>query len=121
MKRTRLAGVASPGGASSPPLTSSLPPPLLPQAAQTIAPKSSRRIMGADRTPEAPAVGYFPPVGARRLFSYPLSLAVVVAALIAATGGWIAWWNYRSGLENTRMLADELFSRVARQTAVSTE
>jgi adenylate cyclase len=66
-------------------------------------------------------VGYFRPVGARRLFSYPLSLAVVVAALIAATGGWIAWWNYRSGMESTRMLADELFSRVARQTAVSTE
>jgi adenylate cyclase len=60
-------------------------------------------------------------VGARRLFSYPLSLAVVVAGLIAATGGWIAWWNYRAGLENIRDLAAGLFDQVARQTASSTE
>lgn len=60
-------------------------------------------------------------MGARRLFSYPLSLAVVVAALIAATGGWIAWWNYRAGLENIRELATGLFDQVARQTAASTE
>lgn len=60
-------------------------------------------------------------MGARRLFSYPLSLAVVVAALIAATGGWIAWWNYRAGLENIRTLAGGLFDQVARQTASSTE
>ena len=60
-------------------------------------------------------------MGARRLVSYPLSLAVVVAALIAATGGWIAWWNYRAGLENIRTLASGLFDQVARQTATSTE
>jgi adenylate cyclase len=60
-------------------------------------------------------------VGARRLFSYPLSLAVVVAALIAATGGWIAWWNYRAGLDNIRELAAGLFDQVARQAASSTE
>jgi adenylate cyclase len=66
-------------------------------------------------------VGYFQGVGARRLFSYPLSLAVVVAALIAATGGWIAWWNYRSGLENIRTLANGLFAQVARQTVDATE
>ena len=60
-------------------------------------------------------------MGARRLVSYPISLAVVVAALIAATGGWIAWWNYRAGLENIRTLASGLFDQVARQTAASTE
>ncbi|HLL25921.1 MAG TPA: cache domain-containing protein, partial [Kofleriaceae bacterium] len=60
-------------------------------------------------------------MGARRLFSYPISLAVVVAALIAATGGWIAWWNYRAGLANIRDLAGSLFDQVARQTASSTE
>ena len=60
-------------------------------------------------------------MGARRLFSYPLSLAVVVAALIAATGGWIAWWNYRAGLSNIRELAGGLFDQVARQTAATTE
>ncbi|MEO8843445.1 MAG: hypothetical protein ABI591_09260 [Kofleriaceae bacterium] len=36
---------------------------------------------------------------ARVRFSYPLSLAVVVATLIAITGGWIAWSNYRSGVD----------------------
>ena len=56
----------------------------------------------------------------RRLFSYPLSLALVVAALIAATGGWIAWWNYRSGLANTRALAGSLFDQIAEQTAEGT-
>lgn len=60
-------------------------------------------------------------MGARRLFSYPLSLAVVVAGLIAATGGWIAWWNYRAGLDNIRTLAAGLFDQVAHQTAASTE
>jgi adenylate cyclase len=58
---------------------------------------------------------------ARRLFSYPLSLAVVVAALIAFTGGWIAWWNYRAGLANIRSLAAGLFDQVARQAATGTE
>lgn len=58
---------------------------------------------------------------ARRLFSYPLSLAVVVAALIAFTGGWIAWWNYRAGLANIRSLATGLFDQVARQAATGTE
>jgi len=58
---------------------------------------------------------------ARRLFSYPLSLAVVVAALIAFTGGWIAWWNYRAGLANIRSLAAGLFDQVARQAAGGTE
>ena len=59
--------------------------------------------------------------GRRRLFSYPLSLAVVIAMLIAATGGWIAWWNYRSGIANIRSLANDLFDQVARQTAGSTQ
>src|SRR4051812_31617288 len=61
------------------------------------------------------------PVKPRRLVSYPLSLALVVAALVTLTGGWIAWWNYRSGLENTRSLAFDLFGNVARQTEVATE
>lgn len=60
-------------------------------------------------------------MGARRLFSYPISLAVVVAALIAFTGGWIAWWNYRAGLANIRSLAAGLFDQVARQAAGGTE
>lgn len=60
-------------------------------------------------------------MGARRLFSYPLSLAIVVAALIAFTGGWIAWWNYRAGLANIRSLAADLFDQVARQAAGGTE
>ena len=60
-------------------------------------------------------------MGARRLFSYPLSLAVVVAALIALTGGWIAWWNYRAGIANIRSLAGGLFDQVAKQTATQTE
>ncbi len=51
----------------------------------------------------------------RRRFSYPLSLAVVVATLIAITGGWIAWWNYRSGVENVRALAQGLFDQVSRE------
>ncbi len=56
----------------------------------------------------------------KRLVSYPLSLALVVATLVTATGGWIAWWNYRAGLENTRALAFELFGQIAHQTADST-
>ncbi len=60
-------------------------------------------------------------MGRRRLVSYPLSLAVVVAALIAATGGWIAWWNYHAGLANIRTLASNLFEQVAHQAASSTE
>lgn len=56
----------------------------------------------------------------RRLFSYPLSLALIVAALVSITGGWIAWWNYRAGLANTRELAAELFDRIAHQTADAT-
>ena len=56
----------------------------------------------------------------RRLFSYPLSLALVVAGLVSITGGWIAWWNYRAGLENTRALAGTLFDRIAQETADAT-
>ncbi|MFN0253829.1 MAG: adenylate/guanylate cyclase domain-containing protein [Kofleriaceae bacterium] len=57
---------------------------------------------------------------ARRRFSYPISLAVVVATLIAATGGWIAWWNYRSGVENVRSLAAALFDQISREAAGET-
>lgn len=57
----------------------------------------------------------------RQLFSYPISLTVVVAALIAFTGGWIALWNYRAGLDNIRSLAAGLFDQVARQAATGTE
>jgi adenylate cyclase len=57
---------------------------------------------------------------ARRRFSYPLSLAVVVAMLIAVTGGWIAWWNYRSGVQNVRALAASLFDQVSREAANET-
>jgi len=53
----------------------------------------------------------------RRTFSYPLSLAVVIAALVAGAGGWVAWWNYRAGLDNTRDLANTLFAQVGQQTA----
>lgn len=56
----------------------------------------------------------------RRLFSYPLSLALVVATLVSVTGGWIAWWNYRAGLANTRALAGSLFDQIAEQTAEGT-
>ncbi|CAN5557039.1 adenylate/guanylate cyclase domain-containing protein [soil metagenome] len=55
-----------------------------------------------------------------RRFSYPLGLAVVVATLIAVTGGWIAWWNYRSGLENVRALAASLFDQISREAANET-
>jgi adenylate cyclase len=58
---------------------------------------------------------------ARRLFSYPLSLAIVVATLIAVTGSWIAWWNYRSGVDNVRSLAARLFDQIAREAAGETE
>jgi adenylate cyclase len=58
--------------------------------------------------------------GPRRLLSYPLSLAVVVAALVATTGGFIAWWNYRSGRDNVATLAQTLFAQAARQTADAT-
>jgi adenylate cyclase len=57
---------------------------------------------------------------ARRRFSYPISLAVVVAALIAATGGWIAWWNYRSGVDNVRTLAAAMFDQISREAAGET-
>ena len=52
----------------------------------------------------------------RRLVSYPFSLAVVVAALIAFTGGWIAWWNYRAGLANIRAWRRPLFDQIAAQS-----
>jgi hypothetical protein len=58
---------------------------------------------------------------ARRLFSYPIGLAVVVALLIATTGGFIAWWNYRTGVENVRQLAGRMFDQVAREAAAQTE
>jgi adenylate cyclase len=58
---------------------------------------------------------------ARRLFSYPISLAVVVATLIATTGGFIAWWNYRTGVDNVRELAGRLFDQIAREAAGETE
>ena len=54
---------------------------------------------------------------ARRLFSYPVGLAVVVAALIATTGGFIAWWNYRTGVDNVRQLAGRPHGRVAVTTS----
>ena len=57
---------------------------------------------------------------ARRRFSYPLSLAVVVAILIALTGGWIAWWNYRSGVRNVRDLAATMFDQISREAAGET-
>ena len=56
----------------------------------------------------------------RRQVSYLLSLALAVAALVLVTGGWIAWWNYRSGLANARSLAGKLFDQVAHQTAEAT-
>ena len=52
-----------------------------------------------------------------RLYSYPLSLALVVALLVTLTGGWISWWNYRSGRANATMTAGELFDQVAHVTA----
>ena len=41
--------------------------------------------------------------------------------LIALTGGWIAWWNYRSGEANVRALADSLFDQNSRETAADAE
>jgi len=58
---------------------------------------------------------------ARRTFSYPLSLAVVVALLIMLTGGFIAWWNYRTGVQNVRQLASRMFDQITRETIVQTE
>jgi len=57
---------------------------------------------------------------ARRRFSYPISLAVVVATLIAITGGWIAWWNYRAGVKNVGTLATSLFDQISREAAGET-
>lgn len=56
----------------------------------------------------------------RRLLSYPLSLAVVVAALVALTGGFIAWWNYRAGTDTVEVLSHAMFEQAARQTADAT-
>jgi adenylate cyclase len=56
----------------------------------------------------------------RRTFSYRVSLAVVVAALVAGAGGWVAWWNYHAGLGNTRDTAHVLFAQVAQNAAAST-
>jgi adenylate cyclase len=56
----------------------------------------------------------------RRGLSYPVSLAVVVATLVALTGGFVAWWNYRAGVANVDTLSRALFDRVARQTADAT-
>ncbi len=58
---------------------------------------------------------------ARRTFSYPISLAIVVATLIAITGGFIAWWNYRTGVDNVRQLAGRVFDQIARETKSQTE
>lgn len=58
---------------------------------------------------------------ARRTFSYPISLAIVVATLIAITGGFIAWWNYRTGVNNVRSLAGRMFDQIARETKEQTE
>ena len=54
----------------------------------------------------------------RRQYSYPLSLALVVATLVSITGGWIAWFNYRSGRANATATAGDLFDQVAHETAV---
>jgi adenylate cyclase len=54
---------------------------------------------------------------ARRQYSYPLSLAVVTALLVTATGGWISWWSYRSGRDNAKSSAGQLFDQVAREMA----
>jgi adenylate cyclase len=51
----------------------------------------------------------------RRQYSYPLSLAVVVALLVTSTGGWISWWNYRSGRANATASAGDLFDQVAQK------
>jgi adenylate cyclase len=56
----------------------------------------------------------------RRLLSYPLSLAVVVAALVALTGGFIAWWNYRAGKQTVTDLSRTLFDQAVRQTGDAT-
>jgi adenylate cyclase len=56
----------------------------------------------------------------RRTFSYRISLAVVVATLVAGAGGWVAWWNYHAGLGNTRDTARALFAQVAQSAASST-
>ncbi len=58
---------------------------------------------------------------ARRTFSYPISLAIVVATLIAITGGFIAWWNYRTGVDNVRQLAGRLFDQIAGTVKGQTE
>jgi adenylate cyclase len=56
----------------------------------------------------------------RRLLSYPLSLAVVVATLVALTGGFIAWWNYRAATATVDDLSRALFEQAARQTGDAT-
>ncbi len=56
-------------------------------------------------------------MAARGKLSYPLSLAVVVALLVTFTGGWISWWNYRSGRANANTTAGNLFDQVAHEIA----
>src|SRR5215813_2334838 len=56
----------------------------------------------------------------RRTFSYRVSLAIVVATLVASAGGLIAWWNYHAGVGSTRDTARALFAQVAHEAADGT-
>src|SRR4051812_13847913 len=83
--------------------------------------RATRRTCISTRSCPEPRPGRYASPVSRRRFSYPISLAVVVAALIALTGGWIAWWNYRSGVANVRILAASVFEQIAREAAGETE